>query len=132
MIQRVWLIGTSGALFVAGSALAVGAGFTAVPIRDHFCTRAGPTCQRPEIALIVAAPRAGAISGTLARRPLRRPRHGSFRRDGAVRLRVPAGRSRKAFTRRVDGSRIATGDYRLVLREPGGRETVVRFFVRPS
>ena len=116
----------------AGGAFASSASFTAVPIRDHFCTRAGPTCQRPEIALIVAAPRAGTISGALARRPLRRPRHGSFRRDGTVRLRVPAGRSRKAFTRRVDGSRIATGDYRLVLREPGGRETVVRFFVRPS
>ena len=103
-----------------------------MPIRDHFCTRAGPTCKRPEIVLIVTATRAETLAGTLARRPLRRPRRGSFTRNGTIRLRVAAGRSRKTFTRRADGSRIATGDYRLTLREPGGRQTVVRFFVRPS
>ncbi len=133
MVLRGVLIGSVAAVLVAASALADGAPFRAVPIRGHFCTREGPTCKRPEIALIVVAARAETITGRLDRRPLRRPRHGSFRRDGAIRLRVTDGRSRTAFTRRSDGSRIATGDYRLTLRAQGGpKSVVVRFFVRPS
>ena len=125
---------------VAGTALltpAAAGGADALrvaPIRDHFCTVAGSTCKRPEVAVDVTAPRGGVLIVVLRRRPLRRDRRGRFTAFGEVRLRVPAGASRRDFRRLAGGRLVGVGDYaaRAHLRGSPGAAVRFVFFVRPS
>jgi plastocyanin len=122
-----------------GPAPAVAPGFGARLVRDHFCTRKSATCKRPGIGIRLTAREALAVTGSLERRPLRKPRGGKYRASGRVRFAAAKGSSKVNVLRRVDGSRIGVGDYRLTLTgvraAPGSDGTrsapvVLRFFVR--
>jgi plastocyanin len=122
-----------------GPPAAVAPGFGARLVRDHFCTRRSATCKRPGIGIRLTAQEDLAVTGSLERRPLRKPRSGKYRPSGRVRFAAAKGGSSVNVLRRVDGSRIGVGDYRLTLTgvraAPGSdgtrsAEVVLRFFVR--
>lgn len=117
----------------------VAPGFGARLVRDHFCTRRSATCKRPGIGIRLTAQEDLAVTGSLERRPLRKPRGGKYGPSGRVRFAAAKGSSSVKVLRRVDGSRIGVGDYRLTLTgvraAPGSDGTrsapvVLRFFVR--
>jgi hypothetical protein len=122
-----------------GAPAAVAPGFGARLVRGTFCTRRGKACKRPGIGIRLTAQEALVVRGTLERRPLRRPRGGSYRAAGRVRFSAAKGSSTVTVLRRVDRTRIGPGDYRLTLTAvraaPGSDGTrsapvVLRFVVR--
>lgn len=75
------------------------------------CTRKRAGCKRPGVRVAVTAQEALVVTGALERRA----RRGGYRPTGRVRFSAPAGRSTARLLRRVDGSRIGPGEYRLTL-----------------
>jgi plastocyanin len=113
------------------------------PIRDHFCTKKGPTCRKPGVTVVFRLDAAADLAGTVERRPRsfhRRLARGAavkFRSFGAVRFHGRAGTNRFTFVRTSAGRRLTPADYRVTFtaRDPAGERSaarVVRFFVRPS
>jgi hypothetical protein len=94
-------------------------------LRDHFCTKKGPTCKRPGVVLLVSASKTTAVTAKLSRRPLRGA--GAKKAFGTVRFNAGEKERRVTFNRNAQGRRLTPARYELRVGS-----TLVRFRVRPS
>jgi plastocyanin len=94
-----------------------------------FCTKRGPRCRRPGVRVKIDLSQPAAVSGTLARRPLRGRAKAS--RFGRVNFgTVAAGMRTLRFTRNSAGRRLTAGRYSLNLTIGDRPPQKLRFKVR--
>ena len=95
--------------------------------RRRFCNRRGPRCRRPGVRFEVDLSKAGRLTGTLRRRPLRG--RGRAKRFGRLDFgQVRPGERTLSFRRTAAGRRLGSGRYVLTLQ--AGEDTgVLRFSV---
>jgi plastocyanin len=95
--------------------------------RRRFCNKGGRHCKRPRVRFTIDLSKAGRVTASLKRWPLRGP--GKARRFGALNFgELGSGRTKLSFRRTGAGRRLTRGRY--VMRVKAGNDTrTLRFSV---